>query len=343
MSNSLFQNFKITGVVCLALALFASRLGAANTGTIPPVDVATQAETSASSNDAARIYLQIQEQIHATQLAIEQNREAAELAAAQNAEALSNRLQAMEQSMIAQRANELEAMQSTNRLMLLMLGLVAAVGFMAVLLTAYFQWRAIHRLGQISAALPVANRMGALPEISTMGLAERQLSSGAVEQSNNRLLGMIDHLEKRIAEMEQATRPSLPEPAAAMESSESFSTASEMTEVAPEKSAHITLLLDKGQSLLNLEQAEDAIACFNDVLMMEPKNTEALVKKGAALEKLRKLDEAIACYDQAIAADSSMTIAYLQKGGLCNRLERFSEAMECYEQALRTQEKKRAA
>jgi tetratricopeptide (TPR) repeat protein len=343
MSNTLFQNFKITSVLCLAVMLYASRLGAGNTVAIPPVDAATKSEASASSNDAARIYLQIQEQIHATQLAIEQNREAAELAAAQNAEALSNRLQALEQSMTAQRTNELEAMQSTNRLMLLVLGLVAVVGFMAVLLAAYFQWRAIHRLGQISAAWPSANGLGALAEVSTMGLTERQLSNGAVEQSNNRLLGMIDHLEKRIAEMEQAARPALPEPAALV-AHESFSAMPDPADApAPEKSAQIALLLDKGQTLLNQEQAEEAIACFNDVLMVEPNNTEALVKKGAALEKLRKLDEAIVCYDQAIAADSSMTIAYLQKGGLCNRLERFSEAMECYEQALRTQEKKRAA
>ena len=105
--------------------------------------------------------------------------------------------------------------------------------------------------------------------------------------------------------------------------------------------ARITMLLGKGQSLLNLDQAEEALACFDQVLTLDPNHPEALVKKGAALERLRKLDEAIACYDQAIAADSSMTVAYLYKGGLFNRMERFGEALECYEKALHTQETRR--
>ena len=106
---------------------------------------------------------------------------------------------------------------------------------------------------------------------------------------------------------------------------------------APE-AARITVLLGKGQSLLNLDQAEEAVACFDQVLALDANHPEALVKKGAALERLRKLDEAIACYDRAIAADGSLTVAYLYKGGLFNRMERFGEALECYEQALRTQE-----
>ena len=48
----------------------------------------------------------------------------------------------------------------------------------------------------------------------------------------------------------------------------------------------IALLLGKGQSLLHLDQTEEAIACFNEVLALDPQHTEALVKKGAALEKM---------------------------------------------------------
>ena len=110
------------------------------------------------------------------------------------------------------------------------------------------------------------------------------------------------------------------------------------TAAAAPEAARITMLLGKGQSLLNLDQAEEALACFDQVLTLDPNHPEALVKKGAALERLRKLDEAIACYDRAIAADSSMTVAYLYKGGLFNRMERFGEALECYEKALHTQE-----
>ncbi len=94
--------------------------------------------------------------------------------------------------------------------------------------------------------------------------------------------------------------------------------------------------------MLNMDNAEGALACFDEILALDANHTEALVKKGSALERLRKLNEAIECYDKAIAADASMTIAWLYKGGLFNRMERFSEALECYEQALRTQEKQAA-
>jgi tetratricopeptide (TPR) repeat protein len=101
----------------------------------------------------------------------------------------------------------------------------------------------------------------------------------------------------------------------------------------------VSVLLGKGLSMMNLDNARAAAACFDEVLAIEPHNAEAWVRKGAALEKLQQLDEAIECYDHAIAANSSLTIAYLHKGGLFNRMERFNEALECYEKALRTQEK----
>ena len=99
-------------------------------------------------------------------------------------------------------------------------------------------------------------------------------------------------------------------------------------------------LLAEGQSLLDAQQPDKALECFEVALGLEPEHAEALVKKGGALEKLGRTDEAIACYDRAIAADETLTIAHLHKGGLFNRLARYDEALQCYEQALRTQENK---
>jgi len=84
------------------------------------------------------------------------------------------------------------------------------------------------------------------------------------------------------------------------------------------------------------------LACFEEVLAVEPNNTEALIKRGQALEKLRRTQEAIESYDRVIAADSSLTVAYLYKGGVFNRLEQFDKALECYEQALHVQDNKGA-
>jgi tetratricopeptide (TPR) repeat protein len=315
---------------------------------LPTVVTGRTEETNAP--DTLRALLQIQEQLHATQLALERNRQETEAAAARNAETLAGRLQGIEQALAAQRAQELEAMQSSNRGMLIVAGSFAALGFVAMLLMAYFQWRTISRLAEICSALPVPYALGGVPAIAALGAGEaHRVSVGPPEQSNQRLLGALERLEKRIYELEHTARPplsastALPQELTALPHPPPNGDpvgASVNAPVAPE-AARITLLLGKGQSLLNLDHAEEALACFDEILTLDVNHPEALVKKGAALERLRKSDEAIACYDRAIAADNNMTVAYLYKGGLFNRLERFGEALECYEQALRTQENRR--
>jgi tetratricopeptide (TPR) repeat protein len=323
------------------ISLSAGPLGA-QPGSL--ASVAGKAEET-NSQEILRSYLQLQEQIHATQLAVERSRTQAAAAAADTAKEFTARLQGIEAALASQRAQELEAMQSSNKVMLVVAGLFAALGLLAMVFMAYFQWRTINRLAEISAALPMAHALGSGPLLAALGAGDSHLVAvSPPEQSNQRLLGALDRLEKRIHELEHTAQgpvhtsaslgqeikppPTPPngEPAAA---------------VAPE-AAQITGLLGKGQSHMNLDQAEEALGCFDQILALDPSHPEALVKKGAALERLRKLDEAIACYDRAIAADGSLTVAYLYKGGLFNRMERFSEALECYEQALHTQEARRS-
>jgi tetratricopeptide (TPR) repeat protein len=301
-----------------------------------------------NAQETPRAYLQLQEQLHATQLAIERNRLEADAAAAENAKAFANRLQGVEQALSLQRAQELEAMQSSNRAVLTVAGLFAVFGFLAMLFMAYFQWRTINRLAEISAALPVAHALGGGPPVAALGTGDTPLVTViSAQQSSLRLLGALERLEKRIYQLEHTPDPPRhegPSPGQAEEVAPSvgaMSAAAPSDAAAPADAARIRVLLDKGKSLLNLDQAEKAVACFDQVLALEPNHPEALVQKGAALERLRKLDEAIACYDRAIEADGSMTVAYLYKGGLFNRMERFGEALQCYEQALRTQETRR--
>jgi len=324
----------------IALGLICWASFAAEPAPPPPPDRAD--ETNAQ--DTLRSLLHVQEQLHATQLAIERNRQETDAAAARSAEKLGNRLQGIEQALEAQRAQELETMQNSNRVMLIVAGSFAGLAFVALLLTAYFQWRIVNRLAEISASLPFGHALGAGPALGSLGADDtHHLALGPAQESNQRLLGALDRLEKRIHELEHTTRLPLKEgeplpPAGALAPSDSSSEPA--TEGRPD-AARITVLLGKGQSLLNLDHAEEALSCFDEVLRLDANHPEALVKKGAALERLRKLDEAVACYDRAIAADSTLTVAYLYKGGLFNRMERFSEALECYEQALRTQESRR--
>ena len=344
------NHFCLRLLALLALTVAAAALrsaGGENSASSP-----TNKQEESSSQETLRTYLQLQEQLHATQLAIEQNRKEARDVAAQTAEALARRLQAIEQALAAQRARELEAMQSYNRVALLIAGAFATVGFAAMLIMAYFQWRTVNGLANLSTALPSRRLLGPAPAIAALGPgSDLSDKAGAAERSKEQLLGALEQLEKRIYDLERSS-PSLgggamAEPAPVPGNGNGHAqpaTASDSAPPATEaaapsgEAARISELLAKGQSLLNLDNAEAALACFEEALSLDPNHTEALVKKGAALERLQQLDAAIQCYDKAIAADGSMTIAYLHKGGLFNRLERFNEALECYEKALQTQE-----
>jgi len=308
-----------------------------------------------NAQDTLRAYLVLQEQLHQTRLAIEQNRMEAREAASQNAEALAQRLQMIEKALSAQRARELDAMQSSNRVMLTVAGTFAAVGFIAMLLMAYFQWRTVHGLAGLSATLPSSRTLSGGPPVAALGSVDAHLVDvGPAAQSNVRLLGSLEQLEKRIYELEHTSHPTLKEGVtvgeklAPNENGEPAAGANRPGQKKlPESSgageaSRVTLLLGKGQSMLNLDNAEAALKCFEEAVELEPNNADALIKQGTALERLQRFEEAVDCYDRAITVDGSMTIAYLHKGGLYNRMERFNEALECYEQALRSQEKRHA-
>jgi tetratricopeptide (TPR) repeat protein len=346
MRNAAFRSLALVGGLCLWLPL--STFGVDSTTNNPaPETSAAAPEASGASEESMRAYLQLQEQIHEALLAIERNRQQSEDTAARNSKAFSDRLQMIEQSLSAQRVTELEAMQHANRTTVVVVSSFAALGCLAVLFTAYFQWRAVNRFTAVSSARALGNGSSAWRAMTALeGGGSPAASLGAGEPVNVRLLGAIERLEKRIQELEHASRPALNDPASAnnildLQPADGEAAGREDSNSAESRSP--VSLLAKGQSLLNEAKLEEAINCFDEVLALDPRNAEALVKKGTALERLRKTQEALECYDRAIAADSSMTIAYLYKGGLYNRMERFTEALTCYEQALHTQEKRRAS
>jgi len=298
--------------------------------------------TDTNAQETLRAYQQLQEQLRATQLAIDQNRKEAKEASVQNSQLLERRLHEIEAALATQRARELDAMQSSNRVMLIVAGTFAAFGFVVMLLVAYFQWRTVHGLAGISTAFsgPRALPPGDGPVISI----------GPAEHSNVRLLGALERLEKRIYELEHTPVVPLQEPDSDTASprpgvsgptqpnGDSASHGSENSKIT--RVSRVEVLLGKGLSMLNQARPEAALTCFDEVLSLDPKNGEALVRRGIALERMEKLPEALDSYDRAIAADAALTIAYLHKGGLFNRMERFDEALACYEQALQTQERK---
>ncbi|HWH70179.1 MAG TPA: tetratricopeptide repeat protein [Candidatus Sulfotelmatobacter sp.] len=337
-------------VGALALLLAGAPLRAQTNSSLSGADQ----PAALNAQEIQRAYLELQAQVHATQLTLEQSRKDADQAAVQTARLLSERLQAIENTLTVQRTRELEGQQSSQRVLLLSLGTLAGIGCMALALLAYFQWRAIHRLAEISRALrplPSGAAVAALPPSETA-----LVTLGPVESANARLLGALEQLEKRLGELEIAAKPALQAtalvngtPATHPAQPNGNASSEEVPDMLPNgtpadppptpSAPSAEELLSKGQSLLDLDNTEAALACFEAVLKQTPHHTEALVKRGTALERLRRYAEALACYDLALAADSSMTIAYLYKGGLLNRLERFAEALDCYDKALHTQEK----
>jgi hypothetical protein len=158
------------GVLVLLLLLTAWRSLGAETNAPPPFP----AQVEATNLQAVLAgFAQLQEQLRAAQAAIEDNRKAIKDAAAQNAETVSQALQTVQQTFVTQRARDLEAMRSSNKVILIVAGTFAAIGFLTLLMMSYFQWRMSQGLDQITAALPAALGLGAGAEATTLGLTEQ--------------------------------------------------------------------------------------------------------------------------------------------------------------------------
>jgi tetratricopeptide (TPR) repeat protein len=292
---------KIVLIVCL-VAIFGGRIFADETNSIPT-----------NSDAVANGYVQIQAQLHATQLQIEQSREEEAAAAQRNADAMNARIAQLEQAISTQRAGDVDAARRTQQLTLYLVGSFGFAGLLILLLMGYFQWRAFSQLAEISAHHAAMIEAGeGVHQLAAPGRA-------TVETSNARLLDVVGRLEKRILELESGGR------------------------LLAGPSAKSIDPLAEGQKFLDANEPQKALECFEKPLSAQPQNAEALVKKASALEKLGRTDEALAFCDRAISADASLVTAYLHKGGLLNKLARYEESLKCYEQAMLVQDKKSSA
>jgi tetratricopeptide (TPR) repeat protein len=312
---------------------------------------ASSAKTDDLGSQELRSYLQVQEQLHATQLVIEHNRQESEAAAQRNNDLLTSHLQTIEQTLTSQHNRELEAMQSSNRALLMATGAFAGVGLAALLLMSFLQWRTVNRLAHYATLLPRLQQEA----LQEGGIGDfPRLTSGSTESPSPKLLEALEAVEQRLIQLEHATGPALkspsqssngaaPSPHANGASGNGHSVGTVSPQPNPILSAsdlRLLQMLAQGQALLDAHNPKSALDCFEQALTLAPGHAEALVKKGIALEKLQKPAEAVECFDKAVAADGSLTMAYLHKGGLFNRMGRFSEALKCYELALQTQEKR---
>ncbi len=157
-------------VVCALVLAAVAGVSLAEQAT--PAPPATNQVEQVSAQELLRVYQQLQEQLRTTQAAIEQARQEARTAAAQNAEALAKGLQAVQEGFVTQRAQDWAAMQRSNQIMLMIVGAFAVLSFLTMLILTYFQWRMSKGLADISAALPTALGLRAVPEMAALGPAE---------------------------------------------------------------------------------------------------------------------------------------------------------------------------
>ena len=315
--------------IVFASAIFGARIFAADTNSVSTPTQSTVAQPAdATAQDALNGYLQIQQQLHETQMALEKSRGEAATEAQRNADAIAG----LEQKIAAQHDSEIAAVQSAQQLTLTLAGGFGAAGLAVLLLLVYFQWRTVSRFAELSAFVSEKNRVR--PMVETVGELAAP-GRAAVESANTHLLGVVERLEKRILELEHTGRAALGASVLPVAHEHKNGKPAATTD----REECIANLIAEGQALLGDNEPEKALECFDVALGLDPKHAEALVKKGGALEKLGRTDEAITCYDRAIEANNTLTIAYLQKGGLFNRMARYDEALQCYEQALHTQEK----
>jgi tetratricopeptide (TPR) repeat protein len=339
------------GALCVTLLLLAAPTGlraqASTEAAAPPkaagLDELSQAELLKS-------YLQIRDQLHATQLAIANSRAETESNARAQATAIAEKLEAIKSAMEAERQRQqvetlrtnaererqqMDAQRSNRTVLWVAVGF-GAIGLLAMLFMPLVQLRTINRIAEVATQRAPSP---ASPGLLTGGEADT-LPGQTVTLSNQRLMSVIERMEKRIFELEHTTVHPLA-PAAAVTIEAKATNGSDATlhpDPVAEQAARITALLDKGKFLLSTSKAKEAVACYDEILKLNANHAEALVKKGSALEKLKQDDAAIRCYDRAIEVNQKMTIAYLSKAGVCNRLGRYDEAMECYEHALETED-----
>ncbi|MEO6002528.1 MAG: tetratricopeptide repeat protein [Opitutus sp.] len=346
------------GALCVAAVLVATGSGALSAQVAPVTPPAKSAAVDELSQaELLKSYLQVREQLQATQLAIATSRIEADVTARAQAAAVSEKLEAIKAAMDAERerhrveteraqAQRLESerqqleLQRANRIVLWVATVFGGLAFLAVVIGPLLQWRAMKQLAELTTSRPQ------LPAPSTPALLTADsgtLGDQTVSVSSQRIQSMIDRMERRIFELEHTAGHPSPSGAIATTSTVLSVDSGPRTTSSNDQTTRIKSLLAKGHGLLTMGMPKEAVACYNEVLKIDLNHPEALVKRGAALERLKQDDEAIQCYDRAIKADSKMTLAYLYKGGVCNRLERYEEATKCYEQALRTEDESRAA
>ena len=246
---------------------------------------------------------------------------------------LSNVLTGLESTLVTQKQRETQIANEARSFNFKVM-LAAAMLVVVILLGSYwFQFRCMNRVMEISRQLNALPAPGNLPPPMLEWQRERE----------GKLLEAVKLLENRIQHLETPGRPStemkeLKTNGTSTENGHSSDTSVKLIDVGPAEPApaasKVSLLLAKGEILLDMERWQEALTCFQDVLTVEPKNAEAHLKKGIALERLNRLELSLESYEEAVRLNPTRAFAYVYKARVLSALHRYDEALSVYDSAL---------
>src|SRR6266545_3913344 len=194
----------LTGIFALIFLLFSSWTNLSSAAEDLPKAAkpgnATGAEAQVATNEPG--------EIHLDQEAIDRLRREIEQSAARNAEAITSSLSLIEPTLARMHDRQMEAVQSSNRTILIVAGIFAAVGFLGLIFITLILVRAIGRFSEMAVlAGPRGHLLGPVQTAGALGAGDMMPNRpGAAEQASQRFQGAIEQLQKRILELEHSAQ-----------------------------------------------------------------------------------------------------------------------------------------
>jgi predicted O-linked N-acetylglucosamine transferase (SPINDLY family) len=90
---------------------------------------------------------------------------------------------------------------------------------------------------------------------------------------------------------------------------------------------------NRGIALWELRRNDEALACFDRALQLQPNNPELWNHRGVALRDSRRLGEAMVAVDRALALKPDFADAQYDRANILHRMSRYDEALAGYEKA----------
>ena len=97
----------------------------------------------------------------------------------------------------------------------------------------------------------------------------------------------------------------------------------------------VSAWIDKGRSLYQQKNLDEAIACFEKALEINPKLVDAWLMRGLVFGELNKPDQEIASYDKILEIDRKHFTALYNKGMVLQHSGKIQEAIDCWQKILK--------